>query len=274
MLPKPFERPRSFSVATSQHGNSSADLIWVVSDRSGIRQQLAQTLGFASQSFVFDLHSQSHFAAMRAQLEAQKPWLLWVRLHGPAMRSGNRRDDRRAQFLQRLIRMQVDAKRIAILDGNLRSEGWNLQAVKELSAVMHEALHRWCRHQSLHEDACSVTTRIWCSVELTSLLTCTCAAHRRHFTLKHFALDHARNHIQGVRFASSTPSQSTQNEDWRHGACHQQEGQPTLRDSAAQSTLAFPTEQAEKQKARKRAGIAVQKKLRSWNSMSMMLGMI
>ena len=89
-----------------------------------------------------------------------KPSLLWIRLAGPACVSGNRKDDRRAEFLVRFVLEQISLGQAVIVEGNVRSEGWNLRPITELSQRgLNESLHRWCRYQNQDDDACGASTK-------------------------------------------------------------------------------------------------------------------
>ena len=169
--------------------HEQADLgAWVVSDRSGLRQRVLQLNNFNPVTALHhDLHSRGKLCSMMDRLNADKPCLLWVRLAGPAMGSGNRRDDQRSTFLARLILEQLGSGRHVLLEGNVRSQGWNLRAIKELEHCdMRESLHAWCRHQSSAQDACSATTRILSDLAIHSTSECLCPADRTHFTQKQF----------------------------------------------------------------------------------------
>ena len=77
------------------------------------------------------------------------------------------------------------SSRLVIVEGNLRSGGWNLRPFHELKELgMHETLHVWCRYQPVEDDACSATTRIWSNVELASCAECHCRTDRKHVSLK------------------------------------------------------------------------------------------
>ena len=172
-----------FNASSTEHG------AWVVSDQSGVRQDLLQTFGMHPVTAIFhDLHSKGRYMQMSDRLRSCQPSLLWIRLAGPACGSGNRKDDRRAEFLVRLILEQIASGRTVIVEGNVRSEGWNLRPIRELSQRgLHESVHRWCRYQSQDDDACSASTRIWSNAELVSCSECNCRTDRMHFTIKHFA---------------------------------------------------------------------------------------
>lgn len=157
--------------AESQLADSGA---WVISDQSGLRQQLLQTRGFNPVIAIhFDLHSKSQYNHLANRLLVERPKLLWVRLAGPACGSGNRRDDRRAAFLVRLVFAQISSARCVVVEGNVRSDGWNLRPIQELqNHGLHETLHRWCRYQTLDDNACSATTRILSNAEITNCGEC------------------------------------------------------------------------------------------------------
>ena len=153
-----------FNASSVEHG------AWVVSDQSGVRQQLLQSFGMHPVTAIFhDLHSKGKYMQLADRLNSSKPSLLWIRLAGPACGSGNRKDDRRAEFLVRLVLEQISLGKAVIVEGNIRSEGWNLRPIRELSQRgLNESLHKWCRYQSQDDVACSASTRIWSNLELVS----------------------------------------------------------------------------------------------------------
>ena len=166
---------------------------WIVSDQSGLRQQILNAHGFKPVFAIFhDLHSKQQFNRLADQLHADKPLLLWIRLAGPACGSGNRRDDRRATYLVRLALEQMASGRHLIIEGNQRSEGWTLRPIRELQQHdLHETLHVWCRYQNPSDDVCNSVTRIWSNVRLTDCRECMCRTDRRHFASKQLP-DHKR----------------------------------------------------------------------------------
>ena len=172
-----------FNAASVEHG------AWVVSDQSGVRQQLLQSLGMHPVTAIFhDLHSKGKYMQLADRLNSTKPSLLWIRLAGPACGSGNRKDDRRAEYLVKLVLAQISLGRAVIVEGNVRSEGWNLRPIRELSQRgLNESLHKWCRYQGQDDDACGASTRIWSNLELISCSECQCRTDRKHFTMKQFA---------------------------------------------------------------------------------------
>ena len=162
---------------------------WVISDQSCLRQQLLHTQGFRPVNGIhFDLHSKLQFNHLANRLQAEKPKILWVRLAGPACGSGNRKDDRRASFLVRLVLEQLNSSGKVLIEGNIRSEGWNLRPIQELRTQdkLRETLHKWCRYQSPQDNACSATTRILSNAEITDCGECKCWTDRQHFAVKCF----------------------------------------------------------------------------------------
>ena len=161
---------------------------WVISDQSGLRQALLHDFGVRPVVAVYhDLHSQQQYNNLADQLNAQGPFILWVRLAGPACGSGNKRDARRSEFLARLVFEQMRSQRIAVIEGNFRSEGWNLRAIRELQSQMpFESKHVWCRYQPRDQDPCSAVTRICSNVLLNDRSTCLCRTDHSHshLTLK------------------------------------------------------------------------------------------
>ena len=151
-----------FNSALVEHG------AWVVSDQSGVRQQLLQSLGMHPAAAIFhDLHSKGKYMQLADRLNSSKPSLLWIRLAGPACGSGNRKDDRGAEFLVKLVLEQISLGKAVIVEGNIRSEGWSLPAIRELSQRgLNESVHKWCRYQSQDDVACSASTRIWLNLLL------------------------------------------------------------------------------------------------------------
>ena len=102
---------------------------WIISDQSGLRQALLHDFGVGPVFAVcHDLHSQQQYNNLADQFDAQRPFILWIRLAGPACGSGNKRDNRHSELLTRLVleQMQMISRRIAVIEGNSRSEGWNL----------------------------------------------------------------------------------------------------------------------------------------------------
>ena len=184
---KPLRTGISQAVHVSVNAQNAQNLAeygaWVISDVSGLRQRLLQVQQLGPVVAVFhDLHSKGKFNYLSEQLAVNKPRLLWVRLSGPSCGSGNKRDESRAAFLVRLVLQQMASDRLVIVEGNLRSGGWNLRPFRELRELgMHETLHVWCRYQPIEDDACSATTRIWSNVEMASCAECHCRTDRKHF---------------------------------------------------------------------------------------------
>jgi len=89
--------------AFSSHPNSvnvlQAPVVWIISDVQGLRQHVFLELGAKVINVWFDLHSKGQLESLQNSLESQRPELVWVRLHGPCIGSGNRRDNASAKFV-------------------------------------------------------------------------------------------------------------------------------------------------------------------------------
>ena len=103
---------------------------WIISDQSGLRQALLHDFGVGPVLATYhEMHCQRQYNNILADhLDAQRLFILWIRLAGPACGSGNKRDNRHSELLTRLVleQMQMISRRIAVIEGNSRSEGWNL----------------------------------------------------------------------------------------------------------------------------------------------------
>ena len=124
-------------------------LAWIMSDKGGLRQQLLQDFQFRTVHFHHDLHSRAQAQRMLNELCLQSPDLLWVRLAGPCVGSGNKMDALRAEHLCRLINQQSHDSRLVVVEANERSQVWNLQAVRECMAGLQLTLHQMCNYETL-----------------------------------------------------------------------------------------------------------------------------
>ena len=62
-----------FNASSVEHG------AWVVSDQSGVRQQLLQSFGMHPVTAIFhDLHSKGKYMQLADRLKSSKPSLLWI----------------------------------------------------------------------------------------------------------------------------------------------------------------------------------------------------
>ena len=77
---------------------------WIISDQSGLRQALLHDFGVGPVFAVcHDLHSQQQYNNLADQFDAQRPFILWIRLAGPACGSGNNSDTHTLNFSPDLL---------------------------------------------------------------------------------------------------------------------------------------------------------------------------
>ena len=77
----------------------SSPLAWIISDKSGLRQNLLQALGFSTTNIHHDLHSKGHCNRLLQSINYEQPLVLWVRLAGPSAGTGNKTDASRTAHL-------------------------------------------------------------------------------------------------------------------------------------------------------------------------------
>ena len=66
---------------------------WIISDQSGLRQALLHDFGVGPVFAIYhDLHSQQQYNNLADQINAQRPFILWICLAGPACGSWNKRN--------------------------------------------------------------------------------------------------------------------------------------------------------------------------------------
>ena len=172
--------------AFSSHPNSvnvlQAPVVWVISDVQGLRQHVFLELGAKVINVWFDLHSKGQLESLQNSLESQRPELVWVRLHGPCIGSGNRRDNARAQNLSRIISLQSNLGGKVLLEANVRSQAWNLQAFRAFSEVFNHSLHKACRY--CPAVPCHMITQILSNFPLESRADCLCRQGAEHVEWK------------------------------------------------------------------------------------------
>ena len=238
--------------------------------------------------------------------------MLWIRLAGPCMGSGNARDGKRMEFLCRLVQLQLSLGKHVLLDANLRSCAWSLRPLRELltQGSLHDSRHKWCRYLSdaTSDSAakCFAVTGVVTSWPLQSRSDCHCDPSVKHVSIKQLSVEEAADKertllraviasmpdaLGGNRqpelkvFASSPKSNRVSLKQFAKHVSLAQAKQPkeltgvnavTSASSTGQLQAAaqperhvkvvtfdqplehssFPTEQAERQKARKKAGVA------------------
>ena len=160
-------------------------LVWVFSDVSGMRQSAFINLNCRVVTFAHDLHSRGHMEVLSQALQTQRPALVWIRLHGPYSGTGNRRDASRMQLLLRLAREQRQRGNV-IIEGNMRSQAWNLHVLQHARSEFCDSAFRWCRLEQCDQDAqpCSAVIRVFASFAAHSMEQCLCRADSAHVTAK------------------------------------------------------------------------------------------
>ena len=126
-------------------------LAWILGDRQGIRQAALHALGVRTTHFHHDLHSRGHGQYLLRALEAQQPQLLWTRLAGPCVGSGNRHDNSRTDNLMHPVREQLGGQRFCVIESNARSQARNLRPVASALQHLNVTRRNFCNYQSLTE---------------------------------------------------------------------------------------------------------------------------
>ena len=176
--PKPCALIHQWYHPTAAVPGSYSPLVWVLSDVQGVRQHVFLELGCRVVSIWFGLHSKGQLHSMMNSLESQRPSLLWVRLHGPCTGSGNRHDASRAENLSQLIHRQNSLGGRVVLEANVRSNAWNMQALKSIIDQYTCSLHRACRYRL--QPPCSAVVQVVSNFSLQSRADCVCPSSRDH----------------------------------------------------------------------------------------------
>ena len=172
----------------SEPSGATADkeTAWIISDKSAERQQILQALGFRTIHFHHDLHSKGHLSYMLRRMQIQRPRLLWIRLAGPCAGSGNKQDASRTVHLCELASSQCALGGAVIVEANVRSQGWNMQVIKNLLEGMSVSQHSWCRYESClepHELRCNSVVQLATNFPFSSRV-CGCDAAVSHVDSK------------------------------------------------------------------------------------------
>ena len=105
---------------------SSRPKAWIFSDKAAVRQDILSSLNFYTVKIHHDLHSRGQAELLLQRLKTSRPDVLWCRLAGPCAGTGNKNNSRRTENLVRLIRSQLLAKQVVVLEANDRSQVWNM----------------------------------------------------------------------------------------------------------------------------------------------------
>ena len=168
---------------------STDGMVWIFNDdANGARQKLFNGLKpcGSSQSLLTmnwnrNLHSRSQLDSLLNTLSVQRPELIWWKLAGPCIGSGNRKDRRRAEHLQRIVAQQLREGRHVILEGNVRNEAWNLKPISELVDSLSVSRHQWCNYGVVFSgNPSSTVTQLAASFTIGSCGECRCGSSKRH----------------------------------------------------------------------------------------------
>ena len=161
---------------------SNGLLVWIISDVQGLRQHVFLRYGCKVISVWFDLHSKQQLSNLINSLESERPFLVWIRLHGPCMGSGNRRDAARSLNMSQLIARQNALGGRVVLEANIRSQAWNMQAFRPLVETFMCSLHRACRYHK--QRPCHMMTQTLSNFEIVSRADCNCLQSVDHVPWK------------------------------------------------------------------------------------------
>ena len=162
----------------------------VVSDKSGIRQVVLHELGFRTLNIHHDLHSRGHYEHLRDQFATMRPKVMWIRLAGPCVGSGNKRDSQRTMHLCNLAEQQLSAQGVLVLEANARSQAWHLKEVQVLTQKLFLTEHVCCRYEGVVAKGgvpCNTVLRMFSNVRVPDGSQCACPPGRLHVPLNRIA---------------------------------------------------------------------------------------
>ena len=229
-------------------------LVWIVSDVQGLRQHSFSNLGCRVISIWFGLHSKGKLQAMLNSLEDQKPRLLWIRLHGPCVGSGNRHDASRSANVAQLIFRQVSLGGLVVMEANARSEAWNLQALKPFQDGFVSALHQACCFCAVPRSNVVIRTlsnfdigsrECQCSSEVEHVSWKTLSQHSQDVVMNSIISSIARETMRNVTPVHGSDGQDRQPESKNlmqapvHSNSLQPEEQPPLRVSSLHASSKY-----------------------------------
>ena len=210
------ERLRCMCITSLREQALQRPLVWIISDKSGVRQTLFRELEFDTVSMHHDLHSRAHYNTLVSTLKVYKPCLLWVRLAGPCSGSGNKRDASRTSHLCALIQAQQALGGSVLIEANARSLSWNMVPVQGLIDGMTVTRHSWCRHEpssSTNFVPCNSVFQLATNFPMSSM-PCMCPDGTKHIDVKSM-LDGRDDRMKGalrslvkLAWVSMSPSHS------------------------------------------------------------------
>ena len=198
-------------------------LVWVISDKDGLRQRLLQSMGFRTFSIHHDLHSKGHCVRLLQALSNDKPSCLWIRLAGPCAGTGNKRDASRTSHLCDLVNSQISFGRVFVLEANTRSQVWNMQHILALMPSLQVTEHAWCRYETNQVKPCNTVIRLATNFNMHSRL-CQCDAALKHADSRHVGSDRDERWTRVLSSIVSSAISGMQNRSRYHATAEAADG--------------------------------------------------
>ena len=142
----------------------------------GARQTLLKEGMVQSTHVDRTMHSRGEANLLMQQMDVQKPDLLWIRLAGYAIGSGNKVDRKRANTLVDLANKQLNEDRKLLLEADVHCGAWTLIEYQELCKRLQVTRHAWCNYgiKTSKGHMCSITTQFASSFPLVECGQCRC----------------------------------------------------------------------------------------------------
>jgi hypothetical protein len=119
----------------------------MINDQMGARQTLLKEGMMQTTHVDRTMHSRGEANLLVQQMDVQKPDLLWIRLAGYAIGSGNKVDRKRAGTLVDLANKQLNEERKLLLEADVHCGAWTLIEYQELCKRLKVTKTLQLRHQ-------------------------------------------------------------------------------------------------------------------------------
>ena len=148
----------------------------MINDQMGARQTLLKEGLVQSTHVDRTMHSRGEANLLMQQMDVQKPDLLWIRLAGYAIGSGNKVDRKRANTLVDLANKQLNDGRKLLIEADVHCGAWTLIEYQELCKRLTTTKHAWCNYgiKTSKGHMCSITTQFASSFPLAECGQCRC----------------------------------------------------------------------------------------------------
>ena len=162
--------------------SSANPYVWIFHDQFGSRQTSLRKYGVQCTEFDKPMHSFGQLLHLKRLLAHQKPDLIYVRLAGAGIGSGNKKDVRRALFLTQLLLLQKQEGRHVLIEARNNSEAWSLAPYVELLKTLRITQHKWCNYGILIDGKtpCSAVTQMASSFPMNTCGKCQCGSSAQH----------------------------------------------------------------------------------------------